>query len=101
DGDDLTLQSFPPRRSSDLDFGQRIADSFSFRFPVSTFRYSCRRVSPGECGLASSDGDPGTNGVISKTRCEARNKDEIRCFASDIDRKSTRLNSSHRTTSYA
>src|SRR6266576_5612454 len=27
------------------------------------------RVSPGECGFTSSDGDPGTNGVTSKTRC--------------------------------
>src|SRR5437870_5186948 len=55
---------------------------FSFRFPVSTFRYSYRRVPPGECGLASSDGDPGTNGVISKTRCGARNKDDPGDFAS-------------------
>jgi len=29
-----------------------------------------RRVSPGERDLTSSNGDPGTNGVISKTRCE-------------------------------
>src|SRR5438046_9038995 len=42
----------------------------------------CRRVPPGECGLASSNGDPGTNGVISKTRCGTPNKDQIRNFAS-------------------
>ncbi|PYJ30823.1 MAG: hypothetical protein DMF24_08085 [Verrucomicrobia bacterium] len=29
-----------------------------------------RRVSPGECGLASSDGDPGTNGVFQKLAAE-------------------------------
>jgi len=28
-----------------------------------------RRVPPGECGFPSSDGDPGTNGATSKTRC--------------------------------
>src|SRR5258708_1509963 len=28
------------------------------------------RVSPGECGFTSSDGDPGTNGVISKLAAE-------------------------------
>src|SRR5213593_1669112 len=42
----------------------------------------CRRVPPGECGLASSDGDPGTNGTISKTRCGASNKREPGIFAS-------------------
>src|SRR6476660_3806123 len=43
-----------------------------------------RRVPPGEYSLTSSDGDPGTNGVISKTRCGAWNKDPIRDFASAI-----------------
>src|SRR5882724_1228027 len=33
-----------------------------------------RRVPPGEHDLTSSDGDPGTNGVISKTRCGVRIK---------------------------
>jgi hypothetical protein len=41
-----------------------------------------RRVPPGERDLTSSDGDPGTNGVISKTRCGAWNKDDSRDFAS-------------------
>jgi hypothetical protein len=41
-----------------------------------------RRVPPGERDLTSSDGDPGTNGVISKTRCGAWNKDHWRDFAS-------------------
>jgi len=41
-----------------------------------------RRVPPGERDLTSSDGDPGTNGVISKTRCGAKNKDDSRDFAS-------------------
>jgi hypothetical protein len=41
-----------------------------------------RRVPPGERDLTSSDGDPGTNGVISKTRCGAWNKEQIRSFAS-------------------
>jgi hypothetical protein len=36
----------------------------------SYFFLSDGRVSPGECGLASSDGDPGTNGVISKLAAE-------------------------------
>jgi len=40
------------------------------------------RVSPGERDLTSSDGDPGTNGVISKTRCGGLNKASIRHFAS-------------------
>src|SRR3954454_4571935 len=30
---------------------------------------SKRRVTPDECGFASSDGNPGTNGATSKTRC--------------------------------
>jgi hypothetical protein len=41
-----------------------------------------RRVPPGERDLTSSDGDPGTNGVTSKTRCEGQNKACIEHFAS-------------------
>src|ERR687887_1363743 len=41
-----------------------------------------RRVPPGEYGFTSSDGDPGTNGVISKTRCGAWNKENSSDFAS-------------------
>src|SRR6267143_53180 len=48
----------------------------------STFILSDCRVSPGECGLTSSDGDPGTNGVILKTRCGAWNKEHQGTFAS-------------------
>src|SRR5207244_3129611 len=48
----------------------------------SYFFLSDRRVPPGECGFTSSDGNPGTNGVISKARCGALNKDEISNFAS-------------------
>jgi hypothetical protein len=44
------------------------------------------RVPPGECGFTSSDGDPGTNGVISKTRCGACNKDHLTRFASVFSR---------------
>jgi hypothetical protein len=43
-----------------------------------------RRVPPGERDLTSSDGDPGTNGVISKTRCGGVNKAWIRHFASSV-----------------
>jgi len=43
------------------------------------------RVPPGERDLTSSDGDPGTNGVISKTRCGGLNKAWIDYFASPVD----------------
>jgi hypothetical protein len=43
------------------------------------------RVPPGERDLTSSDGDPGTNGVISKTRCGGLNKAWIEHFASPVD----------------
>src|SRR6202043_4293428 len=43
---------------------------------------SCRRVSPGECGFTSSDGDPGTNGATSKTRCGTGNEHQCENFAS-------------------
>jgi hypothetical protein len=43
---------------------------------LSTFFLSDHRVPPGECGFASSDGNPGTNGVVTKTRCGAGNKDD-------------------------
>jgi len=36
----------------------------------STFILSDCRVSPGECGFQSSDGNPGTNGVITKLAAE-------------------------------
>jgi hypothetical protein len=36
----------------------------------SYFFHSDRRVPPGECGFTSSDGDPGTNGVITKLAAE-------------------------------
>src|SRR5204862_3661183 len=57
----------------------RIADSGFWIVLLSDFRYLLsgiphRRVSPGECGFTSSDGDPGTNGVISKTRCGVENE---------------------------
>src|SRR5690349_19038682 len=44
--------------------------SWHFILLPSYFFLSDRRVPPGECGLASSDGDPGTNGVISKLAAE-------------------------------
>ena len=34
--------------------------------PLLHYSISYRRVPPGECGFTSSDGDPGTNGVITK-----------------------------------
>jgi len=40
--------------------------SWHFIILPSYFFLSDCRVSPGECGLASSDGDPGTNGVLQK-----------------------------------
>jgi len=51
-------------------------------FLRSRFFLSDRRVPPGECGSTSSDGNPGTNGVIYKTRCGGWNKSKIRDFAS-------------------
>jgi len=39
-------------------------------FLRSRFFLSDRRVPPGECGFTSSDGDPGTNGVITKLAAE-------------------------------
>ena len=36
----------------------------------SYFFLSDRRVPPGECGFTSSDGDPGTNGVITRLAAE-------------------------------
>jgi hypothetical protein len=42
--------------------------------PRSTVILADRRVPPGECGLASSDGDPGTNGAITKLAAECRIK---------------------------
>src|ERR1041384_3291109 len=56
----------------------------SFILLPSTFILSDRRVPPGECGFTSSDGDPGTNGVISKTRGGAWNKGQFRVFASEV-----------------
>jgi len=41
-----------------------------FILPLSTFILSDCRVSPGECGFTSSDGNPGTNGVITKLAAE-------------------------------
>src|ERR1043166_2111142 len=40
----------------------------------SYFFLSDRRVPPGECGFTSGDGDPGTNGVITKLAAERRIK---------------------------
>jgi hypothetical protein len=48
---------------------------------ILNLQFLCR-VSPGECGFTSSDGDPGTNGVIYKTRSGMWNKEHIRGFAS-------------------
>src|ERR1051325_3669656 len=56
----------------------------SFILLPSTFILWDRRVPPGECGFTSSDGDPGTNGVISKTRGGAWNKGQFRVFASEV-----------------
>jgi hypothetical protein len=53
-----------------------------FILPPSTIILSTRRVSPGECGFTSSDGIPGTNGVISKTRCGTWNQHYRANFAS-------------------
>ena len=50
-----------------------------------------RRVSPGEYSFASSDGNPGTNGEISKTRCGAWNKEHFREFATDLSEGTTGL----------
>jgi hypothetical protein len=43
-----------------------------------------RRVPPGECGLASSDGDPGTNGVITKLAAEQGIKAKSVILQADI-----------------
>src|SRR5437763_14849050 len=43
---------------------------------------SKHRVTPDECGLTSSDGDPGTNGATSKTRCGTGNEHQRAHFAS-------------------
>jgi hypothetical protein len=51
-------------------------------FCLLTSSFQKRRVPPGECGFTSSDGDPGTNGVISKTRCGVRNEHYKLNFAS-------------------
>jgi hypothetical protein len=53
-----------------------------FSFHPSAFILSDRRVPPGEYGFASSDGNPGTNGAIFKTRGGAWNKHAIGHFAS-------------------
>jgi hypothetical protein len=50
----------------------------------SYFFLSDRRVSPGECGLASSDGNPGTNGVIYKLAAELGIKAESAVLQADI-----------------
>src|ERR1044072_42240 len=42
------------------------------------------RVTPDECGLTSSDEDPGTNGATSKTRCGTGNQHYEARFASGI-----------------
>jgi hypothetical protein len=60
---------------------RRAADSVHNRKSTILNLQLLRRVPPGERDLASSDGDPGTNGAISKTRCGAGNKDQIRDFA--------------------
>src|SRR5204862_7677913 len=46
---------------------------------------SFRRVSPGECGLTSSDGDPGTNGVITKLAPELGIKPKSAILQGAID----------------
>src|SRR6266702_655115 len=43
-----------------------------------------RRVSPGECGFTSSDGDPGTNGATSKTRCGREMNTSVRTLQAPI-----------------
>ena len=53
----------------------------SFNLLITEFLH---RVSPGECSFTSSDGNPGTNGVILKTRCGVWNKDQSRDFATPI-----------------
>src|SRR3954465_12027614 len=41
-------------------------------FLILTSSFPKHRVTPDECGFASSDGNPGTNGATSKTRCGTR-----------------------------
>src|SRR5438067_1409431 len=62
----------------------RNGDTSSFWILTSSFLR--RRVPPGECGFTSSDGNPGTNGVISKTRGGAWNKEDSADFASAFGR---------------
>src|SRR5262249_18156418 len=66
----------------DLRQERRVGDSLNNRKSTILNLQLVRRVPPGECSLTSSDGDPGTNGVISKTRCGAWNKDDSDDFAS-------------------
>src|SRR5215471_12331662 len=54
----------------DLKREERVGDSLNNRKLTTLNLQLLRRVPPGERDLTSSDGDPGTNGVISKTRCE-------------------------------
>jgi hypothetical protein len=52
-----------------LRLGRDITVSGSVSAKIENLQFH-RRVPPGECGLASSDGDPGTNGVITKLAAE-------------------------------
>jgi uncharacterized protein (TIGR02246 family) len=48
----------------------------SLQYSVASLLHLLRRVPPGECGFTSSDGDPGTNGVIKKLAAELSIKAE-------------------------
>ncbi len=47
------------------------------------FHLLCR-VPPGECGFTSSDGDPGTNGVITRLATKPRIKAKSAILQADI-----------------
>jgi len=54
----------------DLRWERSVRDSLKIENLRLKSDYFYRRVSPGERDLTSSDGDPGTNGVISKLAAE-------------------------------
>src|SRR5438094_7024233 len=90
DGADLLLHSFPPRRSSYLKMLRRLIGSdIDFKvLPASALQSV--RVDPGQVEQVI------MNLAADGLQCRSRQDFEI-----NIDRKSTRLNSSHRTISYA
>src|SRR5947207_8109047 len=59
-----------------------IAESTPIHYSTTPLLHASRRVTPDECGFTSSDGDPGTNGATSKTRCGTGNQHHKLNFAS-------------------